>query len=123
MMHPDIIKMCDETIKRTTAQSRNDFIEEAILFYIGYLSNDDNRNYISEALESVIKNNIQLTEDRLAKLLFKVAVELSIMMNVVAINSNVDEFTLQYLRGKCVEDVKQSIGILSFSDTLRGQNL
>ena len=38
------------------------------------------------------------------------------MMNIVAANVDVDETTLGMLRGKCVQDVKRSVGSVNFED-------
>lgn len=47
------------------------------MFYIGYLSQQDNLNYISPMITETVKAQINGTERRLARLLFKVAVELA----------------------------------------------
>lgn len=122
MMQPSIIKLCDDNIHKTSCRSRNDFIEEAITFYVGYLNKEDDAKYISSSLESVIKGNLQLTEDRIAKLLFKLAVEMSMMMNVIGASHDIDEDTLRKLRGKCVKDVKSSIGKISLENAVKFQN-
>ena len=48
----------------------SEFIEKAILFYIGYLSQQDNLNYISPIIIETVKAQINGTEQRLARLLF-----------------------------------------------------
>ena len=47
----------------------SEFIEKAILFYIGYLSQQDNLNYISPMITETVKAQINGTEQRLARLL------------------------------------------------------
>ena len=66
------------------------------------------------ALQSVITGTVQVSEDRIASLLFKLAVEMSMMMHILAANLDVDNQTLDRLRGKCVQDVKRSIGSVDF---------
>ena len=61
----------------------SEFIEKAILFYIGYLSQQDNLNYISPMITETVKAQINGTEQRLARLLFKVAVELGKLTHLV----------------------------------------
>ena len=41
------------------AKSQNDFINKAIEFYIGYLHNEKNIDYIAPILSSVIKSQMQ----------------------------------------------------------------
>ena len=61
------------------------------------------------------------SENRIATLLFKLTVEMSIMMNVIAAMADVDEETLRKLRIKCVEDAKRTNGSISLAQTVRAQ--
>ena len=60
-------------------------------------------------------------ENRMAKMMFKYAVELSMLMHIVAADTNIDENTLTKLRGKCVRDVKCSQGMITFDEALKYQ--
>ena len=64
---------------------------------------------------------VDASENRTARLLFKLAVEMSMMMNILAANVDVDETTLGKLRGKCVQDVKRSVGSVHFENVSRFQ--
>ena len=121
MMLPSVIKLCDEYLATSNCASRNDFIEEAIKFYIEYLNKDNDAKYISETLESMFNATIQSSEDRIAKLIFKLAVEMSMMMNIVGANYDIDDETLKRLRGKCVNDVKSSIGTVTLEKVVKFQ--
>jgi hypothetical protein len=46
---------------------------------------------------------------------------MAMMMNILAANAEVDEALLRKLRGKCVDDVKKSIGAVTFEDVVRFQ--
>jgi hypothetical protein len=59
--------------------------------------------------------------DRIGKLLYKQAVEQSIMAHIIAADTDIDEQTLDKLRGRCVRDVKRTNGQISFKDILRFQ--
>ena len=122
MMFPDIIKLCDDSLELANTKSRNDFIEEAIKFYTSYLNTKHNNLFISESIESVLKNSIQITEDRLSKLLFKQSVEMSMIMNIIAANFDLNEDTLKKLRIKCIQDIKASVGSINFEDIVKYQN-
>ena len=121
MMHPDVVKMCDDNISKTSSLSRNDFIEEAIIFYVGHLNDKENK-YLSESIQSVIKSNIQITEDRLSKIIFKLTVELSMLMNIVAFDNQLTDDAVSKLRVKCINDVKRNIGKINFEEVSRYQN-
>ena len=57
----------------------------------------------------------------MAALMFKLTVEHSMMMNIIAADTNIDEVLLNKLRGKCVDDVKRTNGRISFGDILKFQ--
>ena len=54
--------------------------------------------------------------------MFKQAVELSMMMNVLAIGLEIDDAQMDRLRGQCVQAVKRSNGGISFKDVVRTKN-
>jgi len=43
------------------------------------------------------------------------------MMNVLASTAEIDETLLQKLRGKCINDVKKTIGSVTFEETVKYQ--
>ena len=122
MMFPEIIQLCDDNLDLANTRSRNDFIEEAIKFYASYLNTKHNNLFIADSIESVLQNSIQITEVRLSKLLFKQSVEMSMMMNIIAANFELNDDTLKKLRIKCIKDVKTSVGSITFEDIIKYQN-
>ena len=63
-----------------------------------------------------MKKLFKKSDDRISRLLFKIAVELSITMNVVAANQCVDKEVLNSLRGECIKEVKKTNGIFTFDE-------
>ncbi|CAM3642449.1 hypothetical protein [Erysipelothrix anatis] len=122
MMFPEIIQLCDDNIELANVKSRNDFIEEAVKFYVGYLNTEHNTSFLNDTIESVIKSSILLTEDRLAKVLFKLTIETSMMMNIIGASFEIDDATLDKLRAKCIKDIKSTIGTLNLQDIMKYQN-
>lgn len=116
-----LLKQCDENIPKTNASSRSEFISDAVKMYIAWLNSKDNSKVLTPALESVIGAKIADTENRLARLLFKMSVEMAMMMNVVAANSEVDAESLDRLRGSCVKEVKRLNGNFTFEDAVEWQ--
>ena len=55
------------------------------------------------------------------RMIFKLAVELAAMMNVVVANINIDPVLLERLRGECVKEVKRLNGAFSFDDAVSWQ--
>lgn len=99
----------------------SEFIEKAILFYIGYLSQQDNLNYISPIIIETVKAQINGTEQRLARLLFKVTVELGKLTRLLAAANDVDDETLRKLLVMCINEVRKINGTIDCEDAVRYQ--
>ena len=115
----------DSKIKKAmevdNCQSQNEFVEKALQFYCGYVSASNSLEVLPSLLASAIRGSIQDTENRIARLLFKMAVELDMTMNVVAGGFKVSDDKLQQLRARCVQEVKKTGGTISFEDAVKYQ--
>lgn len=121
-LYPEDIKDLDIFVKLSPHKSRNDFISQAIHFYGGYIRSVENNQYLPVAIESSLQGIVNISEDRIARLLFKFSVELSMMMNILASTCDIDENTLNKLRAKCIQDVKKSTGSIDFGKVVKYQN-
>ena len=101
--------------------SMSEFIERAIDFYCGYLAAEDYKEYLPEIILTTIRGSLDAFETRMARSLFKLAVEVSLLMHIVAGTNDVDEESLSSLRGKCVQDCKKINGSISFEDAVKYQ--
>ncbi len=119
--YPETMDAVDARLGQANCSSRSEFIEKAVSFFTGYLSGAERNAYLPVAVTAAIEGVLNVSEDRVARLLFKQAVELSMLMNVLAAKLNVDGLDLTKLRGKCVADVKRSNGQLTFEDAVRFQ--
>ena len=120
-IYPETRDMVKKLYEDDNCRSQSEFIEKAVRFYCGYLSAQDAVQILPRAITSSVSGAVQSSENRIARLLFKLAVEMSMMMNVVAAGADVDDIHLARLRGKCVDDVKRSIGTVNFDEVLRFQ--
>lgn len=120
-MYPETQKKVQELYEKDNCKSQSEFIEKAIRFYCGYISAENSMKFLPTAITSAMSGIIETSENRIARVMFKLAVEMSMMMNILAANADVDENTLRRLRGKCVNDVKKSIGSVTFEDVTRFQ--
>lgn len=107
--------------KSDNCTSVSEFIEKAILFYAGYLSAEDNKTYLPNIVTSTLKSIVAESDHRQNRMLFKLAVELAMAMNVIAANSSIDKVSLERLRGECVKEVKRLNGSFSFDDAVDWQ--
>jgi hypothetical protein len=117
----DLLKIADSYLAKANCKSRNEFINLAIRHFIAYLQKEQDNEFLTPALESVLSGMLGDTENRLARLLFKVAVELSMLLHVTASQTDVSEDDLTRLRGYCVEEVKRLNGRISFDEANRHQ--
>lgn len=118
----ELLKKCDMFLDAADARSRNEFVNNAIRQYLGYMQSQGAQSYLSSHLTSALTGIIKLSEDRISRLLFKLAVEVSMMMHVIAETTDMGEGYLRKLRGKCVEDVKKSIGAITFDEVVKKSN-
>ena len=102
-------------------KTKSDLIDDAINFYCGYLTADDCGDFYPEVIKSAVKANLESLENRMARILFKYTVELTMMMNIIEAVYNVDSETLCKLKAKCVSEVKRLNGRINFEDVLRYQ--
>ena len=110
------LDLVDENFEKDNCLSKSEFIENAIRFYVIYLSSNTNIPYLSTVVMSTMEALLKENTNRLSKLLFKLAVELAITMNVVAANQGVDKEVLNSLRGECIKEVKKTNGIFTFDE-------
>ena len=110
------LDLVDENFEKHNCLSNSEFIENAIRFYVSYLSSNTNIPYLSTVVMSTMEALLKENTNRLSKLLFKLAVELAITMNVVAANQGVDKEVLNSLRGECIKEVKKTNGIFTFDE-------
>ena len=73
----DALKLCDSSMILLGLKSRSTFIEQAVNFYSGYLHAQNHSDYLSTSVTKAVEGAIENTENRLARLMFKEAVELA----------------------------------------------
>lgn len=118
----ELLDKMDQNCKKANCRSRNEFAIEAILFYIGYLNCEDDAKYLVRSIDQSIAASVGSLEERTSRLLFKLAVEMSMMMNLLAANLEFDENILGKLRAKCIQDLKASAGNLSMEKIVKNLN-
>lgn len=121
-LHPEIMEQVKKWREDDNCRSQSEFIEKAIEFYCGYVSSEKNTNYLSNIVVSTLKSIVRESDNRTGRLLFKIAVELAMTMNVLASMEEIDDIDLARLRGNCVEEVKRINGMLSFDNAVDWQS-
>lgn len=118
---PEAKRLVDEGYRSDNCASRSEFIEKAVRFYCGYLAAEEAGAYLPRVLASSLEGMLNLFGDRISHLLFKQAVELAMLTHIIAADTDVDEEALERLRGRCVRNVGETRGSISFRDILRFQ--
>jgi len=121
-VNPSTVDLADEMYKTDNCRNRSEYIEKAVLFYSGYLAHDKNKAYLPQVLVSTFKGMLDSYEDRQAALLFKLAVELCMILHVTAATNEIDMDYLTKLRGRCIQEVKALRGAISMDEAVRFQN-
>ena len=102
------------------SRSKNEFIERAITRYQDLLEVEQNET-LPTAIQSAIDGRLGMFEDRLARLFYKLAVEMDMGMSAVLDCIQVDADYLRKLRSDSVKNVKATNGLLTFEQKAREQ--
>ena len=121
-MYPQTIEKMDGMLEMDNAKSRSEFIEKALDFYMGYLSSQNGTGYLSKVLVSAVQGILKETEIRTANNLFRLSVEIDMMMNILAVGLEVEDAELESLRKRCVQEVKKMKGRITFEDAVKFQS-
>lgn len=116
------LKIIQAYLKQANCRSRNEFINQAIRHYIAYLQKEKDNEFLTPALESVLSGMIGDTENRLARILFKLAVEMSMLMHISASQFEINDDEVERLKKYCVDEVSRLNGKISFENAHRHQN-
>ena len=102
------------------SRSKNEFIERAITRYQDLLEAEQNET-LPTAIQSAIDGRLGMFEDRLARLFYKLAVEMDMGMSAILDCIQVDAGYLRKLRSDSVKNVKATNGLLTFEQKAKEQ--
>ena len=84
--------------------------------HFSYLDEEKSVDYISPLITETVKAEIKGTEQRISRLLFKVAVELGKLAHITAAVNGVDEEDIRELHTMCINEVRKINGIINSED-------
>ena len=119
----ELLEQVDDLLEQADVRSRNEFVNQALKVYIGYLTSEKIENYMLTTISSVMHATVKDSENRMARAMYKLAVETSKLSHVIAYSHGVDEQTLSKLQAKCAEEVKRINGVVQFEDSYKYQNV
>ncbi len=117
----DIWDKVESHYQTDNCTTRNEYIEKAIRFYTGYLHAKKSSDYLPRLISETLEAHLDMLGSRIGRLLFKLTVEESMMMHIIASDTDVDVPTLEKLRNRCVVDAKHTNGEITFSEILKFQ--
>lgn len=79
---PEAKKMIEINAPLANCGSQSEFVEKAVRFYDGYLKVQNAGAFLPHAVADVLEGSLGVFENRMAKLLFNLAVEHNITTNV-----------------------------------------
>ena len=119
----ELLEQVDTLLGQADVRSRNEFVNQALKFYIGYLTSEKIENYMLTTISSVMHATVKDSENRMARAMYKLAVETSKLSHVIAYSHGVDEQVLRKLQAKCAEEVKRINGAVKFEEAYEYQNM
>lgn len=111
-----ILDLVDKNLKSANCRYRNEYIDKAILNYSGQIAEQENNQYLYTKAASLLRSIIEESDHRTEKIVFKLAVEIAMMMHLIARSQNVSQEDMDWLRAKSIEDIKGTNGTLKFDD-------
>lgn len=118
-LYPEMIERMNKLMDNHNMKNHTEFVEKAVDFYIGYLSSQNATTYLSKILLEAIAGTLKETENRQSANLFRLSVEMSMMMNILAAGLEISDEDLYQLRGRCVQQVKRNKGRINMEDAVK----
>ena len=97
----------------------SEFVEKGMRFYLGYLKAKDAGDYLPRVLAQTLDGKLGALGSRIGGVLFKLAVNDDMLTHILAAGSDIDLAVLDKLRVQCVNETKQTHGVVDLKDALR----
>lgn len=110
----ETLQIIKDNYKDDDCFTQGEYIEKAVQFYSSYRESEEPSEFLSITLISIIRNILNAAVDRQNKMLFKVAVELAVLSNVIASVEEIPIEQISRLRVECIKEVKGTNDIMDF---------
>ena len=121
-MTPSMVAEITKMMPEANATSKTDFVRKAVAFYIGYIRQQKNINYLAPMLAGAIKSEVRSLGKDVCEMLFKLAVEMGINSNITAAVNDIEDESLENIRRNVAQEIARVNGILTFEDANEWQN-
>ena len=116
---PDMKTRLERRYTEDGSRSLTGFIENAINFYLDYLSANNAGMFLPASVQSYLDGRLDQMEKRVAALLYKQSVELDMGMSILADCVNLDEAYLRKKRAESAARVKKLNGHLQLEQIVK----
>ena len=120
-LYPSQMEEIKNFMDQANAKSQSEFVSDAIRFYIGYLQQGKNVDYLAPIITQTIKEEIRSTEKNISQILFKLAVELAMISELQATQIRVSKEQMEQLRRMCSRIVAENNGIITLEKAIKHQ--
>ena len=120
-LYPSQMEEIKNFMGQANAKSQSEFVSDAIRFYIGYLQQGKNVDYLAPIIAQTIKEEIRSTEKNISQILFKLAVESAMLSELQATQIRVTDEQMEQLRRMCSRIVSENNGIITFEKACKHQ--
>lgn len=114
----DMDKEIGAYLRLDNCSNRSEFVMNALKFYIGYMNTKNASAFLPEALSAMLTGTLDGFAGRINSLLFKQGVDINLMGQIIAYDTEIDDGEYERLRGKAIRDMKSTNGRISFKDAL-----
>lgn len=87
----DMDREIDAHLKLDNCGSRSEFVMNALKFYVGYLNTKNANAFLPEAISTVLTGTLDGFASRISSLLFKQGVDINLMAQIIAYDTDIDE--------------------------------
>lgn len=117
----EVWEKAEERYEEYNFRSVSELIDQALEFYLSYRAAGEAEIYLTETLTQTLRSTVQQTENRLAKVLYKLAVEDAMIKQLLAAAARVSPDQMQALRKHCIDEIKTLNGILDLKTAAKRQ--
>ncbi len=112
-------ELYSEKAKKHGFKTRNDFIRAGVEFYLQWLERGDSETFLTPALEQVITAKLRDSENRMSRMLFKIAVEQNFLAHILASTTELQEYQIRKLYQDAIDEVRETNGSISVQDAFK----
>ncbi len=120
-LRPSTAEMVEALFREDNCGTQSEFVEKALLYYIGYLKAEKNMDYLSPTIMSSMRAASDEGITRITRMLFKLAVESAVMNNLIAATVQFDPEQYNTLRRESERMVRKTNGDFGMTDALKWQ--